>query len=135
MPDLQRGVVAAGSWFAITYGAALALGLPISAAAAASSAAYLGASAVASDVVHNWWNVYPSAWSSALGTGLFFAAGQRLGEGSTDYVTNVVSGAAGDVAGNAVNHAFFNSAYSDGGDASGFDASTVTNEEGAVSTA
>jgi hypothetical protein len=135
MPDLQRGVVAAGSWFAITYGAAVVLGLPISVSAAATSAAYLGASAVASDVVHNWWNVYPSAWSSALGTGLLFAASQRLGEGSSDYVTNVVSGAAGDVAGNAVNSAFFRGAYSDGGDAGGYDAATVTNEEGAVSTA
>ena len=70
MPDLQRGVVAAGSWFAITYGAAVVLGLPISASAAAASAAYLGASAVASDYAHNWLNVYPSMWTSALGTGL-----------------------------------------------------------------
>ena len=134
MPDLQRGVVAAGSWFAITYGAAVVLGLPISASAAAASAAYLGASAVASDYAHNWLNVYPSMWTSALGTGLFYAAGQRLGEGSTEYFANAVSGAVGDVAGNAVHNAYFNS-YSSGGDASGFDAGTVTSEEGAVSTA
>lgn len=135
MPDLQRGVVAAGSWFAITYGAAVVLGLPISVGAAASSAAYLGASCVASDYAHDWLNVYPSMWTSALGTGLFFAASQQLAEGNSDYLVNVASGAAGDVAGNAVNSTYFGSSYSDGGNASGQDAGVVSTEEGAVSTA
>lgn len=131
MPELQRGLVAAGSWFAIAYGASVALGLPVSASTAAMSAAYMGASAVASDFAHSLLNVYPSTWTSALGTGLFYAAGQRLGEGNTDYAINVASGAVADVAASAVGGAL----HRNSAEHNPYDSAHVTDEDGAVATA
>ena len=86
----------------------------------------MGASAVASDYAHNWLHMYPSGWSSALGTGLAFAAAQRAGKGSVDYLANVSAGAISDVASSVVLRSY-NSQDSYSND--------VQLEEGAVSTA
>ena len=126
MSEVERGLAAAGAWFAIAYAASAFLGGAASVASLAESAAYMGASAVASDYAHNWLHMYPSGWSSALGTGLAFAAAQRAGKGSVDYLANVSAGAISDVASSVVLRSY-NSQDSYSND--------VQLEEGAVSTA
>ena len=106
MSEVERGIAAAGSWFVIAYAVSALAGVPTSVAALAESAAYMGASAVASDYAHSWLHIYPSGWSSALGTGLAFAAAQAAGKGSADYVANVSAGAMSDVASSMVLRAY-----------------------------
>ena len=125
MFDVNRGLTAAGTWFAVSYGFSVLLGVNVSMGEVAESAAYMGASAVASDWLHSAWHMYPTAITSALGTGVVFAAAQAVGKGSDAYVANVAAGATTDVVASFVTHAVYPSP----------DYADAAPEDGAVSTA
>lgn len=129
MFDLQRGFVAAGTWFAVSYGLGMALGASQSVAVLAESAAVMGASELASDWLHSVAGMYPTGLSSAVGVGLSFAAGQALVRGDGAYLANATAGAANHAVSTYVEGMVYPAQY-ENNDVPGL----VTTEEGAVST-
>ena len=125
MIDINRGLTAAGTWFVVSYGFAVVLGVNVSVMEVAESAAYMGGSAVVSDWLHSAWHMYPTTVTSAVGTGVVFAAAQALGKGSDAYLANVAAGATTDVAASYVERMVYPSSNNE----------DYTPDDGAVSTA
>ena len=125
MLDVNRGLTAAGTWFAVSYGFSALLGVNVSFGEIAESAAYMGGSAIASDWLHSAWHMYPTAVTSAVGTGVVFAASQAVGKGSTAYVANVAAGATTEVLASFVTRSVYPTE----------DSAYAQPEDGAVSTA
>lgn len=128
MFDLQRGFVAAGTWFVISLGLGMAIGSTQSIGVLAESAAVMGASELASDWLHGAANVYPSGLTGALGVGLAFAAGQKMIHGDGAYLANATAGAVNHAASSYVEAMVYPAQYE-----SEYPGQ-VSTEEGAVST-
>ena len=94
---MSRAVLTAAVWAGISAGLALALGVPMDMMVIGTDAGIMGASSLASDTVHTVLGMKPTGTTAALGTGLFFAAGEKLIRGDNSYITNVVGGAVSDM--------------------------------------
>ena len=99
MMDLQRGIAVAGTWLAVSLALTTVTGAGAPLGAMFESAAYMGASSLASasDAAHYALGMYPTGLSAAVGTGVMYAASQRLAYGSTFYISNTVAGAGTEV--------------------------------------
>ena len=92
----NRAVMSAGLWFGVVYGLGLVTGAQMSLSATAIDASIMSASAYGSDALHSAVGRVPSAASSALSTGVMYAAIQRAYNGDNSYVINTVAAAAND---------------------------------------
>ena len=97
MMDLQRGIAVAGTWLAVSLALTTVTGTGAPLGAVLESAAFMGASSLASDAAHYALGMYPTGLTAAVGTGVMYAASQRVAYGSTFYVSNVVAGAGTEV--------------------------------------
>ena len=93
----NRAVMSAGLWFGVVYGIGLLTGAGgMDLVATGKDAAIMGASAYASDAAHAAMGAVPSAMSSALSTGVMYAAIQKFYAGDDLYVVNILGAAGND---------------------------------------
>ena len=93
---ISRGFMSAGLWFGVSYGLGLAFGANPQLMDIAVDSGLMGASSVASDMVHSMIGMSPSGVTSAVVTGGFYAGSQKLYRNSDDYVVNVALAGAND---------------------------------------
>lgn len=95
--SLKYAGMSAGVWFATAYGLNLVLGGEASVTEIAIDAGLMGASCLASDLVQGQvLGSAPTPVTSAVGTGLMYAALQAAYRGSDGYVTNFALAGAND---------------------------------------
>ena len=93
-----RAAFSAGLWFAVSYGMGMVAGSNPSLMDCAVDGGVMGASAMASDLIHGVLDWEATGTTSAVLTGASFAAAQKLLRGSNDYMVNGALAAANDFA-------------------------------------
>ena len=117
---VTRALWSSGIWLATAYGLGMVVGANLNATDVLVDAGIMGAATLGSDIVHNVIGMVPTTASSALVSGSFYAGGQKAYRDDSNYVVNLVAGAANDVlvdyAGNMYYARSAMGAVEDGGD-------------------
>ncbi len=96
--SMSRAVMSGGLWFAVSYGVGLVLGANPSLTNCAVDGGIMAACAVGSDLMHSMLGWEPTGTTSAVMTGAYFAAAEKLVRNSDDYLVNGALAAANDFA-------------------------------------
>ena len=109
-----------GVWLATAYGLSMVVGENLNASDVLVDAGIMGAATFGSDFVHNVIGLIPTTASSALVSGSFYAGAQKAYRDDSNYVVNLVAGAANDVVVDYVGNMYYArsamGAVEDGGD-------------------
>ena len=94
---VTRALWSSGIWLATAYGLGMVVGANLNATDVLVDAGIMGAATLGSDIVHNVIGMVPTTASSALVSGSFYAGAQKAYRDDSNYVVNLVAGAANDV--------------------------------------
>ena len=96
--SMTRAMISGGLWFAVSYGVGMVLGSNPSLTNCAVDGGVMAASALGSDLMHTMLGWEVTGTTSAVMTGAYFAAGEKLLRNSDDYLINGALAAANDFA-------------------------------------
>jgi hypothetical protein len=118
--SFTRALWSSGVWLATAYGLGMVVGANLNASDVLVDAGIMGAATFGSDFVHNVIGLIPTTASSALVSGSFYAGAQKAYRDDSNYVVNLVAGAANDVVVDYVGNMYYArsamGAVEDGGD-------------------
>ena len=95
--SFTRALWSSGVWLATAYGLGMVVGANLNASDVLVDAGIMGAATFGYDFVHNVIGLIPTTASSALVSGSFYAGAQKAYRDDSNYVVNLVAGAANDV--------------------------------------
>jgi len=96
--DFARATTSAALWVAVSYGLGMVAGSNPSLSDCAVDGGIMGACAVGSDWLHSMLDMEKTGVTSAVVTGAYFAAAQKLVRGSDDYLMNAALAGGNDLA-------------------------------------